>query len=146
MVPTPARDWYADLLRVPYREGGRCPTTGLDCLGLAWECLRRLHGDAALDGLADWACDESASVATYVAAQRSRWELLGTNRVPTTARAGDVVLQLVPTTNPHAPRPHVSVVVWSEPRVLLTSTHRHGVVAVPGRSIAHVVATYRLRK
>lgn len=145
----PSRDhraWYSDLLRIPYSEGGRDPARGLDCLGVCWVVLRRLRGDAAIDRLVDWQTEEASTVAAFVATMESSFEQVGSTRIPESARAGDIILQMLPGTTPLHPRPHVSVIVWPDPpRTLLTATRGRGVVAVPSRLVGAVEGVYRLR-
>lgn len=142
------RSFYYDLLRVPYREGGREVQTGLDCMGVVWEVLMRLKGERIRDRLLEIPHDvprgvESSTLRAYLFSIREDWQMVSKGLMPGDARLGDVVLQMV---GREHDTPHVSVVVWNEPPVTLLTAHRSkGVIAVPASRAQGIVAVYRLR-
>ena len=143
------RALYADLLRAPYKEAGRDPKTGIDCLGVVWEVLRRIHGDEVLhrfDRLPDSLAPdpEASALRAHLYSVRDDWITLSVGELCVTkCRVGDVVLQMIGKAHD---TPHVSVVVWNTQPVTLLTAHRgRGVVAVPAHAAQNIVAVYRLR-
>jgi hypothetical protein len=147
---TSRRSLYADLLRAPYKEGGRDPKTGIDCLGVVWEILRRIHGDEVLHRFTDYPVTlapdpEASALRAHLYTLRDDWVLLSNDEICySKSLVGDVVLQMIGSAHD---TPHVSVVVWNtEPVTLLTAHRARGVVAVPARQAQNIVAVYRLRE
>ena len=60
--------YWQDLIGVPFVDGGRDPTVGLDCWGLSTEVFRR-YGVALPDY--QISCEEASRIDSEVATQRS---------------------------------------------------------------------------
>lgn len=131
---------YAHLIGRKFEEGGRGPET-FDCRGLVlWVLGRKPPEGLGLrlpPGAVWWSASHTEAVALMAEylthAERSGWQAVSDG-----VRVGDVVLE-------HAPgkRPHLHVVVGTDPLIALGADVRGGVIAVPVRSITHVRAIYR---
>jgi hypothetical protein len=148
-MPSVERSFYYDMLGAPHADGGRSLRDGIDCLGVAWLVLKRIHGEECLEGIEDWKFGQltadSAALLTWKMQNEDRWRIMSRGYICKTKRAvGDVVLQMI---GPERNLPHVSVVVYcgpNDPLILLTSDRKRGVRAVAERMIGPVHSVYRL--
>jgi len=148
-MPSVERDFYYDMLGAPHAEGGRSLRHGIDCLGVAWLVLKRIHGEKCLDAVEDWESGQttadSAALQTWRMQYDDRWRLLSRGYIcKTKTQVGDIVLQMI---GPERNMPHVSIVVHcgdAEPLILLTSDRKRGVRAVAERMVGPIHSVYRL--
>lgn len=129
---------YTDLLRKPFELGARGPEH-FDCLGLAYEVLRRVGKtvppDLTLGGYGD--VRSGARLASDTA---HRWKRLG-DAAGSATELGDIVYAV----SADGRRHHVYVLVFAaEPRIVLTTSQARGVHALALRRIGDVVGVYRL--
>lgn len=122
-----------DLIGAPWELGGRGP--GYDCWGVAREVLIRM-GITPPEIPAGPERDPVAAVEEF----GDGWVRLGGNPLDANL-PGDLVI-----TDPsgRGESVHISVVVDSSPRRLLTSVEKGGVVRAPRLSEAETVGSYRI--
>lgn len=119
---------WADLLRVPFADGGSDPETGIDCSGAALVVLRRLGVDITRAAFREDAGEHF-----------EEWKLLG-HRADDAVELGDVILS-----DPDGCGfgCHVSVLVNLANRTALTAHIDRGVIALPASRITNVVGAFR---
>lgn len=124
---------WADLLTLPWKEGGEDERQGLDCLGV----LRTLYARAgfAVDAL-------ELSRAWTPASAGEPWERVGGLEAPATSIQADRLLDVLASVGTEGF--HVSVLVELRNRIVLTSTKPHGVHALPARRVQGLIGVYRL--
>jgi cell wall-associated NlpC family hydrolase len=119
---------WADLLKVPFADGGSDPTSGIDCSGTVLIVLKRLGVDITRAAFREDAGEHFED-----------WKLLG-HRVDDAVELGDVILS-----DPDGCGfgCHVSVLVNVHNRTTLTAHKDRGVIAMPANRIRNVVGAFR---